>query len=51
MLDSPEEAVQFILGKTEATFPNPFKKSENEMKESAYNEDALRRFRDKKLNK
>ena len=39
MVDTPEEAVKVILGKSDA------------IKESAYNEDALRRFRDKQLNK
>ena len=39
MVDTPEEAVKAILGKLDT------------IKESAYNADALRRFRDKQLNK
>lgn len=39
MVDTPEEAVKVILGKSDT------------IKESAYNEDALRRFRDKQLNR
>lgn len=39
MVDTPEEAVKFILGKSEA------------IKESAFDTDALRRFQDKQRNK
>jgi hypothetical protein len=39
MVDTPEEAVKFILGKSEA------------IKESAFNAEALRRFQDRQRNK